>query len=295
MIVLIALLATAVFVFLLLIAVAWIGMERALRRPPRAEEHRPADYCLPVEEVSFPSRDGLRLAGWFVPGGNGATIVLLHGYGRSRAELLPHADYLHRAGYSLLMLDFRSRGESEGKIVTVGVKEPLDVLGTLDYLKSRPDVDSVRIGLQGVSLGAMAGLIAMAQSPEVKGLVAEGGFTTIRSVLGRGFQHFTRLPPLLLAGLAEIIGQLHYGLRPQDVQPIRELAKINPRSIFFIHGLEDDLIPPEESRRLYEAARGGRELWLVPEAAHARAIEAAPEEYQRRVLAFWERCLGDGG
>ena len=181
--------------FLLITAVAlgaigWVGSERAIHPPRKVEEYHLGQYDLPVEEVHFPSRDGLMLAGWFIPGTNGGTVILAHGYDRSRANLLPHADYLHRAGFSVLLFDFRGRGESEGDTVTAGVKEPLDIQGAVDYLKGRPNVDPEHIGVQGVSLGAASAILAAAQTPEIRGVVAESAFKSVESTMSASFRHF---------------------------------------------------------------------------------------------------------
>ena len=76
----------------------------------------PADYGLSYESVIFPSTDGLSLAGWFIfpknEIGNGAAIILCHGYGSTRAEMLPVATILARHGYGALLFDFRAHGES---------------------------------------------------------------------------------------------------------------------------------------------------------------------------------------
>lgn len=161
---------------------SWAGSSKALHPDRKIEAYVPADFDLPIQDVEFASRDGIPLTGWFIPGRCSAALALLHGYGRSRAELLPHGDLLHRAGYSVLLFDFRHRGRSGGHQVTLGAGEPLDVLAAADYLKSRPEVDPARIGVLGVSLGAAAGIIAASLEPSVKAVVAEGSFRNLRSV-----------------------------------------------------------------------------------------------------------------
>ena len=107
------------------LVIAWFLSEQVIHPRRRVEDHDLDDFNLPAEEISFNSRDGTRLAGWFIlprdasrpaPG-----VVLSHGWARSRCELLPHADFLHRAGYAVLMFDYRNRGLSEGESITMGV------------------------------------------------------------------------------------------------------------------------------------------------------------------------------
>ena len=105
--------------------VAWVISQRILHPKPKVEDHDLSDFALPAEEISFPSRDGTRLAGLFIPAQGVALspgIVLSHGWGRSRAELLPHAYFLHRAGFAVLASDYRHRGKSGGDSVTMGLR-----------------------------------------------------------------------------------------------------------------------------------------------------------------------------
>lgn len=272
-------------------ALGWAGANRALHPQPQVEDYAPEDFGLPVEEVEFPSRDGTPLAGWFLAGRQGAALALLHGYGRSRAELLPQAALLHRAGYSLLLFDFRHRGRSGGDCVTLGIKEPLDVLGALDYLRSRAEVDSERIGVLGVSLGAAAGIIAAANDPHIKLVVAEGAFHTLRSVIKQGMRTFVGLPPFPFAPIVSFIAQRRLGARVDDVVPEEAIGCISPRPVFIIHGLEDSNVPVAAARVLYWRAGEPKTLWLVPDGQHAQAYLNDPAEYERRVLGLLERYL----
>ena len=65
----------------IVLAVGWYASEEFIHPIQKQSPYRPEDYELPLEDVQFQSRDGLKLAGWFVSGTNGATIVLVHGRG----------------------------------------------------------------------------------------------------------------------------------------------------------------------------------------------------------------------
>ncbi|MFQ5878855.1 MAG: alpha/beta hydrolase [Dehalococcoidia bacterium] len=288
------------FVFALLMVavgvVGWIGSERAIHPERKIEEHTLAEYPFAegTEEIHFQSLDGTPLAGWFISGGgpNSATVILLHGYGRSRAELLPHADYLHQADYNVLMFDFRNRGESGGDAVTVGLKEPLDVRGAVSYLLTRSDIDPERIAVQGVSLGASAGILAMADDPRIAAIVAESAFTDLKGAISRSFEHFIDLPPFPFAPATVFITERRLGADADDVRPVDAIKRLGQRPIFIIDDLEDKRIPVDSGRRLYEAAPGPKELWLIGNAGHVDGFKLHPEEYERRVLKFYQEHLG---
>src|SRR5512139_2035087 len=82
--------------------------------PAPSQVEIPNDLAFQVEEVTFKGGDNLTLAGWFTPPENGATIILLHGYGGNRTAMIWHAQVLVKAGYGVLMYDERASGESEG-------------------------------------------------------------------------------------------------------------------------------------------------------------------------------------
>ena len=240
------------------------------------------------ENVYFKTSDGITLSGWFIQGDSGATIILVHGKGGDRAEMLPHAAYLYRHSFSVLLYDARHRGKSGGHHVTLGAREPLDVQAAVRYLGSRNDVDQQRIGVQGNSQGAVAGIIAAARTPEIRGVVAESAFMDLRTAISDGFQVATGLPSFPFARIAKFICEYRLEFDLDKVAPIDIIARVSPRAVFLIHDADDSQLKAESAQRLYETAGEPRQLWIVPGAPHGKGVQTAPEEYERRVIAFWK-------
>jgi hypothetical protein len=120
--------------------VGWMATERALH-PAACEDRNKslADYPemeSSAELVSFPVPEGGQRVGWFIPGREQATVILLHGFGCQRQEMLDYAQVLHQAGYSTLLFDFRGRGDSDGDAVTLGLYEQQDALAAVEYLRT---------------------------------------------------------------------------------------------------------------------------------------------------------------
>jgi dipeptidyl aminopeptidase/acylaminoacyl peptidase len=145
--------------------------------------HFPDEYGIEYEKVEFLSRDGLRLRGWFIPGKLKKILLVTHPMFCNRhgflkryksrlasantdIDLLTSLKALHDAGYSILTFDFRNHGESDRGITGVGLNEYQDVIGALDYLDTRPDVDHSEIGLVGFCMGANAIIIAISKARE---------------------------------------------------------------------------------------------------------------------------------
>jgi dipeptidyl aminopeptidase/acylaminoacyl peptidase len=254
----------------------------------------PAERGLSFEPVTFAGRDGLRLAGWYIPSRNGATIILCHGLGINRADMLPQAVLLAEHGYGSFLFDFRAHGESEGEMVTYGYAETDDVLAAVDYLLSRPDVDRQRIGILGGSLGAATALRAAARSTQLKAVVAESAFTSLEDEVASSFRAVSGLPAFPFAPFTVAFAQRQTGLRISEVRPIDDIPSIAPRPVFIIHGTYDEVIPAEQGLRLYEAAGEPKELWMVDLMGHRSALGVWPDEYERRVIGFFDQALGVG-
>jgi len=280
------------------LAIAWRISERILHPKPKVEDHDLSDFALPAREVSFTSRDGTRLAGWLIPPPDSTTpapgIVLSHGHGRSRAELLPHADFLHRAGFALLTFDYRHRGQSEGDAVTMGVREQDDLLGAIDELARQPEVDGERIGVLGMSMGSVVAIMVAARDERVGALVVEAPYATYDAIMTRALRHFYHLPSFPIAPLAKWLIERRLGQSLDHAQPITKVHAITPRPIFFIADEHDAVLGHEETARLFEAAGEPKRYWLIANADHARGWQAAPEEYERRVAEFFREALDAG-
>ncbi|MBI2855926.1 MAG: alpha/beta hydrolase [Chloroflexi bacterium] len=289
------LVTSVVLSVLVLAGVGWIGSERGIH--PSLNEHLPKLEDYPhlreaLEEVGFQSSDGTLIKGWFIPGDSDTTIILLHGFLDIRDKMLPHADFLHRAGYSVLLFDMRSKGESEGDAVTLGYYERDDVKGAVDYLKSRPDVNSDALGVLGVSMGGATAILAAAEIPELKAVVSESAFKSVDSAIASSFEHFIHLPAFPFAPITVFIIEQRLGLSTDQVVPEVAVGRISPRPLFLIHGQDDVTIRPEDARALFAAAGEPKEgLWLIPGSGHAEGAEVALEEYSKRVVDFFDRYL----
>lgn len=282
-------------VVLIIAAVSLHGSSQLIcRRVPDAPSD-PAQYGLTYEEVTFPSRDGLTLRGWFISAPQaGGTVVFCHGHAGSMDPDVKYVPAFHERGYNVLMFDFRGHGRSEGQHVSMGYYERQDLLGAVDYLQSR-GID--RVGVLGFSMG---GAVAMATAPHseaIRAVVSDGGFARLSNAVAAGVRE--RGLPDLLAPLVThpIIWLMGLGLycSPSEADPIRWVDKIAPRALLIIHGALDPFVTVEQARELYAAAGEPKEIWIVPEAGHRQVDRRHPEEYRHRVLAFFDQWLMENG
>ena len=152
-----------------------VGPAVAATNVPRPEiGATPASKGLDYESVTVTTDDGVRLAGWYLPSTNRAAVVLLHGAGSTRSNVLDEAAVLARHGFGVLMIDARGHGDSGGRAMDFGWHGDADIAAATGYLAERPDVDPQRIGVVGMSMGGEEAIGAAATNPLIGAVVAEG-------------------------------------------------------------------------------------------------------------------------
>ncbi len=283
----------AVLVVLAILAWVLLPVARAysLVSANHSEPSVPTD--LGVADVTFESTDGTPIHAWLAPAKVGApAVVLIHGFKTSRAEMLPWARFLHDAGYNALLLDLRGAGRSGGGTIGLGATEPRDIVAAVQTAGEAFRTD--RVAVLGISLGAGAAILAAADDPRIAAVVADSAWTDQDFQLARlGYidagPFRLPLPPLGLVAVNAMVGA--------DVtraRPLEAIAHIAPRPILLIHSADDDnaTTPLEGARRLFAAAGEPKELWVAPHGGHVGAINAFPDEYRARVVAFFRQALG---
>lgn len=247
------------------------------------------------EKVLFKSRDGLTLFGWYMPGRNRTAVILVHGLGGSGLAMAAYADPLVDAGYGVLLMDLRAHGSSDGDTSTYGVLEACDVAGAVDYLLSRGDIDSGKIGALGISLGAQAALRGALQSEAIRALVLEGlGPVSIEDRIRPASDHERRNRLVMLWHrviyfvklFEQWVFNFFSGQRPTPL--IAEIGKIAPRPILLIACGKYEIY---FNRQFCAAAQDSCTLWELPKAQHAAALVHAPHEYVQRMLAFFDHAF----
>jgi dipeptidyl aminopeptidase/acylaminoacyl peptidase len=185
----------------------------------------------------------------------------------------------------------RGRAGSGGEYVTLGVYEQKDLISVVDYAMSRKDVDPDRIGVLGISMGGSTAILAASQDPSIRAVIDDCGFSDAPSVIAASFEHFIHLPAFPFAPITVWIASERAGIDVNGVRPMDVVSRISPRPILIIHGLADYIVPVENSRRNFAAARQPKKLWLVPGAGHGKVHTVAKAEYERRVIGFFDAAL----
>ncbi|MEU0766656.1 alpha/beta hydrolase family protein [Streptomyces albogriseolus] len=240
--------------------------------------HTPAEQGLEYEDVSFPSEDGVPLEGWFIPApGSDRIIIANHPRWFSRAGLPSHLepwkslgaatgndfevnfvpDYkiLHDAGYHVLAYDLRNFGHSgaaNGGVFTVGRFESRDVVGSLNYVRSRPDTKDMTIGLFSRCVGGNSTMFAMTRRPEafegVRCMVSPQPLSP-GVALSRALERLG-IPARHIDDLDELI-RLHISFRLAELSPVPWAKNVNVPT--FLYQVRDDLYTwPDDIQAMYD-------------------------------------------
>ncbi|HYY88328.1 MAG TPA: alpha/beta hydrolase [Chloroflexota bacterium] len=250
-----------------------------------------------VEEVTFAStEDDLPLSGWFFRSPEtlpAPTVLLCHGVWTGRRECLPMALRFHQAGYNVLCFDFRAHGLSGGRFTSVGHHETKDVLGAVDYLRQRSEVDPLRIGVVGFSMGAAATIQAAARCPDIAAVVADSAYTAFVDAVRYSFRRVAILPHYPFAPLSLQWARWMIRSDPRRLRPVDVIRAISPRPILITHGGADDIVPPQHATLLFQAAEEPKELWIAPGVGHVGARDTDPDGYFARIEAFLRKALAE--
>lgn len=250
----------------------------------RAVRPLPADFGFAVEEVRFAARDGIMLHGWFVPHeGSVRAAVLLHGNGSTRSQMIARARLLRSRGYAVLLYDARGHGESEGERVTFGLRETRDLLGALDYVRSR---GATEVGCIGASQGGATIALAADELPTaVRWAVLEATFPDLATAVDRRFRHTLHLPGWFAGLLMRPIAEWRIGAAARAIAPCRTITQLRC-PVLILSGENDPYTTADDTRALYAAATSPKRLWLVPKAGHVDLYGAAGRDYERHLLDF---------
>lgn len=245
-----------------------------------------------AQDVYTFSDDGLKLHGLWIPVTNAkGTIILVHGY---RSTMLvdfgPALNYYHSHGMNILLPEHRCHGKSEGRYITFGVKESKDILLWVKY--HNECFGNCPVILSGLSMGASTVLyLADKELPKnVRGIIADCGFTSPKEILSTVFTRVTHLPSAPTLWVTNLLTKLfaNFSLSEQDT---RLTLQNNRLPIIMIHGMDDDFVPCEMTEEGYAACAGAKQLLLVEGASHGTSFLVAKDRYEDMIQNFLDQYV----
>ena len=253
------------------LALVWVLQRRMIYFPLTQDVPHAASALERAEDVTFETADGLPLHGWFASPAqsNGATVLIFNGNAGDRSSRAPLAAALTRAGFSVLLFDYRGYGGNPGQPTEPGLVA--DARAARQYVGSRADVDRARLVYFGESLGA-AVAVALAVEQPPAALVLRSPFTSLADMARLQFPF---LPTFLLRDRFESLNRISRVDCP----------------VLVITGDRDNVVPPAQSRRLYEAAPGPKRFVQIARADHNDYELLAGQQLITEVTQFLEQVL----
>jgi fermentation-respiration switch protein FrsA (DUF1100 family) len=244
----------------------------------------PAD--LNAEPVNFESDSGANVHGWWCPVRNSrGAVLLLPSIRANRLSMVDRARFLHRAGYSVLLIDFQATGETKGDRITFGWKESRDVIAAVNFIRNTEPAS--RVAIIGSSLGGVATLLA---TPPLKvdALILEAIYPTIEIATTNHLENY--FGPLGRFAAPLLLKQLHMrlGISADDLRPIDHIANVHC-PVLIMSGEKDRNTRAEDTETLLSRAQSATQLWFVPRAGPIDFHKVAGAEYESRVLPFLEQ------
>jgi len=253
-----------------------------LYHPDRILYDTPVRAGLKYEQVVFPSRDGTRLVGWFIPATAYAdprnargTVIHYHGNAQNLSAHWQFVEWLPKRGFNVFVFDYRGYGASEGSPDPKGVFEDSD--SALNYLRSRTDVDPEKLLVFGQSLGG-ANAIAV---------VGSGNRAGVRAIaIEATFASYSSIASDKLSGAGALMDDTY--------SPDRYVAKLAPLPLLLLHGTEDLVIPYAHAEKLFAKAKEPKRLITVKDAGHTEALTSRfGTTYHEIMVEFFDSALSD--
>ena len=246
----------------------------------------------PHEEVSVTSFDGLTLRGIYLPIKNPkACIMCFHGY-RScgTQDFAPMPEFYQSLGLSVLLVDQRAAGKSDGKYTTFGILERRDVVSWANYMQKR--LGNTPLILDGLSLGSSTVMLAADQPlpDSVCGIVADCGFTSPWDILAHCGKKWFHVPAFPIIHILSVISHCMFGSGYRSCSTLTSL-KNSTLPLLLLHGGDDDFVPTYMSELNYEAASGYKRKVIVPGAGHGMSYLIDMPRCQKELKDFVDYVL----
>lgn len=290
-----ALLLLYVLVTLVLFLLSFLNLDKSPELPVKKPLHVRrcregyAEFdAMEKEDVWIESFDGRRLHGYFIQNEKARKVVIsFHGYNtEARKEYPLHHSY-YQDGYTVLIVDQRGVGKSQGPFITMGLLERRDCLRWIDYVVARYGGD-VQILLEGLSMGATTIMMAAQDihAPQVKGMIVNCGFNSCSDQLAYIITRLLHLPRFPVLATVKLYARLLAKYDMDAITAAESLANSDIPLLMF-HGAKDTFVPYENLEEIYPHARTSHKKMVSCEhAAHGIARFEDTELYERELRQF---------
>ncbi|MGN0467614.1 MAG: alpha/beta hydrolase [Acutalibacteraceae bacterium] len=240
------------------------------------------------KDLYITSKDGLKLHALLAQNSSQTNkyAVICHGYTSRASHMSRYAKNFFDLGFSVLAVDARAHGESEGTKRGMGYLERKDLLLWIDELIKINQ--NAQIVLYGVSMGAATVMMTAGEKElpkNVKCIIEDCGYTSVYDEIGSQIERYTHLPAFPIADAGSVVTKIRAGYSFREASCVEAVKRCNI-PILFIHGSKDKFVPFSMLDELYSAANEPKQKLVIEGAGHANASTKDPELYWKTVLSF---------
>lgn len=277
------------FIFLVLLFYSWYRLYTKLHFHGLGDSTLITKYRLPYQHHYFTTKDGIKISSWYIPVKHAkGVVILIHGFKRTengKVFGLGYAQFLYAAGYSTLLVDLRSVGDSPGNKVWLGVKEWQDVAAAYDFVKFLPENKGKKIGYLGISMGAATVLIAAGKTGKGDFVIASVPYASFTRMFVHQLKQ-AKLPPSIFSVFLRLAALFELGWNYDSFSPVNFIKKIHVPVLFFA-AEDDDMVNTHDAKLLFDAANEPKEYFRI-DTKHD-IFQHEPEVFQKHVLKFLEK------
>lgn len=247
-----------------------------------------------LKPVSFESTDGVMLSGFLIERKNAKyNAVLCHGYRSVKEFMYSYIDLF--PDWNMLLFDFRSHGNSDGKITSLGYHESKDVIAASNYLKTvakQHHIAHLPTVVLGFSMGGAAALKAAESEPALAdALIIDSTYAQLNSTILKAYSSKTLLP---FYPFFPVITWLFNYLAACDIHQMNpdECVRHITKPILFVHAATDTYVSSKNVLRLYTNVQNKRsKIWVGPACRHGSLHTLHPRAYQYKVQKFLAKAF----
>jgi pimeloyl-ACP methyl ester carboxylesterase len=279
----------------LLFALVYVGIstftaDRLTRPTNRPLPIDPRQVSGDVQAWSTRTHDGITLRGWYLPTEKKRhLLVLVHGMWSSWLEMAGLGRDLHVHGFDVLLFDLRGHGQSDPSRLYLGRRERADIRAVMAWAQSE-GFPNDRIGWLGYSMGGSTLLMEAARNPEIQVAVIDSPYGDLPKLLETQLSRHSGLPRWFNPGIL-LAARWIYGVRTDDLIPIRFARSWGERPLLLIHGESDTTVPVSQALELASTLGASCLTLTLPGVEHVQAYHADPEAYVRTVGSFFDSHL----
>ncbi len=253
------------------------------------------DFCwwekFDFERLEIKNKEGLKLVGHFLKNPSDKLAIIVHGYGADYREMQQYAKFFVEKNYNILCVENRAHGESEGKFISMGWLDRLDLVEWINAMLERNQ--NYKIVLMGLSMGASTVCMASGEKlpTNVKGVISDCGYANAYEEFKYVFKKRAHVPSWPLLNILNTYAKQMYGFDLKQADAVKQIKKSN-LPFLFIHGDKDNFVPYSNLKLLSDAVPEERKMVFTSQGSdHAMSYPTSGLDYEKAMSRFLTKFI----